>query len=683
MPDIGKLTAIFDADTKGFDKGVAHVKRAVDDASKSFLGAGAGLKLLAGGSVLAAGALGGAAFGLFSAAKAAASYGAGLKDLSQRTGITVGTLSALKLAAEQSGSSIEGVNKSLAKYLGNISAANAGNTQVIEKFRAAGISLEELNSVYGKSDDAVSLLVTKVGKLSNEQDRLSALQLVGVRNGQELNGVITEMDGNLSKFRQEAERLGLVITPDQAKAADAFDDALNILEKQIKGMSYTIARTYMPAITGAITDISNSLANNQQAWGQWAGYIGSIVSNVIGGVAQVGHAIEGLGILIQNAFSSTGAAQLLGVAGTLASSVSGGGGAPLRDTGYNPLSPGASLTGLNGPRLQGGDIFSRIAPALSRVTTTTPKPTPRPRGIGGGSGGGGGRRGGGGGAPSISSGDFDEYYNLFDFYKKLNEEHHRILQDIIATPVSSVEALIRLYETIAGGFEAGHRALVGEGLSTATGQLRDLIESGAPSAAPLEAQVARRAEIRQQMQQLGNDLTNIFSNSIETGIQQGAAKGLVSLAQGLLNVVQNALLNRIAEGLGSILNNAGGGRGSWWKTLLNIGVSAITPSLGGLSSSFLKKGISSGPLTTTGTPLLTGLIHRASGGPVSAMSPYLVGERGPEMFIPGQSGQIVPNGGSNTYIINVPVRSAGSYSSPKSRREIARSIADAIQGAAT
>ena len=36
---------------------------------------------------------------------------------------------------------------------------------------------------------------------------------------------------------------------------------------------------------------------------------------------------------------------------------------------------------------------------------------------------------------------------------------------------------------------------------------------------------------------------------------------------------------------------------------------------------------------------------RADGGPVSQGSSYVVGERGPEMFVPNQSGTIVPNGG--------------------------------------
>lgn len=49
--------------------------------------------------------------------------------------------------------------------------------------------------------------------------------------------------------------------------------------------------------------------------------------------------------------------------------------------------------------------------------------------------------------------------------------------------------------------------------------------------------------------------------------------------------------------------------------------------------------------------------RRAAGGPVSAGSPYLVGERGPELFIPGRSGNIVANNalgsGGNTITINI------------------------------
>ena len=46
---------------------------------------------------------------------------------------------------------------------------------------------------------------------------------------------------------------------------------------------------------------------------------------------------------------------------------------------------------------------------------------------------------------------------------------------------------------------------------------------------------------------------------------------------------------------------------------------------------------------------------RATGGPVSAGSPYLVGERGPELMIPSRSGTIIPNnklGGGGGVVVN-------------------------------
>jgi len=42
---------------------------------------------------------------------------------------------------------------------------------------------------------------------------------------------------------------------------------------------------------------------------------------------------------------------------------------------------------------------------------------------------------------------------------------------------------------------------------------------------------------------------------------------------------------------------------------------------------------------------------RASGGPVTAKTPYLVGERGPEMFVPSSSGSIVPHNQTSGGII--------------------------------
>jgi len=65
---------------------------------------------------------------------------------------------------------------------------------------------------------------------------------------------------------------------------------------------------------------------------------------------------------------------------------------------------------------------------------------------------------------------------------------------------------------------------------------------------------------------------------------------------------------------------------------------------------------------TSGLSSLFG--ERASGGPVTGGQPYIVGERGPELFVPGASGSIVPNsalgsaGGGLQFVTNISANGA-------------------------
>lgn len=59
--------------------------------------------------------------------------------------------------------------------------------------------------------------------------------------------------------------------------------------------------------------------------------------------------------------------------------------------------------------------------------------------------------------------------------------------------------------------------------------------------------------------------------------------------------------------------------------------------------------------------------RRAHGGPVMAGTPYLVGERGPEVIVPGSSGTVIPNNrlasaGNGSMMVHVDVHVAGSVS---------------------
>jgi hypothetical protein len=81
--------------------------------------------------------------------------------------------------------------------------------------------------------------------------------------------------------------------------------------------------------------------------------------------------------------------------------------------------------------------------------------------------------------------------------------------------------------------------------------------------------------------------------------------------------------------------------------------------MGGLSSAFggLFGGSSLGDIRGPGgsTSIPFGG-PRALGGPVEAGSAYLVGEQGPELFMPGQSGRIIPNGQTGGTVVNQTIQ---------------------------
>lgn len=78
-----------------------------------------------------------------------------------------------------------------------------------------------------------------------------------------------------------------------------------------------------------------------------------------------------------------------------------------------------------------------------------------------------------------------------------------------------------------------------------------------------------------------------------------------------------------------------------------------------------------------------GIPQRAAGGPVSAGSPYIVGERGPELFMPRTSGSIYPNdamgmGGANI-VVNVDASGSSVQGNQPDAAALGRVVGAAVQ----
>jgi phage-related minor tail protein len=74
---------------------------------------------------------------------------------------------------------------------------------------------------------------------------------------------------------------------------------------------------------------------------------------------------------------------------------------------------------------------------------------------------------------------------------------------------------------------------------------------------------------------------------------------------------------------------------------------------------------------------------RANGGPVSSGQTYMVGERGPELFVPGRSGTIVANdkmgGGNTNVVVNVDAKGSSVEGDEQGANQLGRVISAAVQ----
>lgn len=80
---------------------------------------------------------------------------------------------------------------------------------------------------------------------------------------------------------------------------------------------------------------------------------------------------------------------------------------------------------------------------------------------------------------------------------------------------------------------------------------------------------------------------------------------------------------------------------------------------------------------------LLGLPGRATGGPVSGGRAYMVGERGPELFVPSSGGRIEQIGGGRARDVRVSISVAGTagMTEPQALRQSSRQVAKAVRAA--
>lgn len=238
-----KLTAVISAKASAFFRTMTRVRKA----AKAVGGA-----LIRSGAV----AIAGAAVGWAKAVSEVSSYGDAVGKMAKRTGFSTDAIQRLQFAAELSGASLGGVEKSIAKMSTSINEARKGTATYTHAFGQMKMSAEDFKNL--SPEESFKKIMVGLSGLDDAGTRSAvAIQLLG-KGGRQLLPMLEDGAAGFRKLTGAADEMGILMTPAQIQAAEDFKDAM----LKAKSSVTAIVRQNVAGAMEPLTEIFEDMATN-------------------------------------------------------------------------------------------------------------------------------------------------------------------------------------------------------------------------------------------------------------------------------------------------------------------------------------------------------------------------------------------------------------------------------------
>jgi cob(I)alamin adenosyltransferase len=200
-----------------------------------------------------------------------------LNKLSQRTGITVESLSAIQNAAELADVTTEEFTGGIRKLNLALVEAQDGTSKVAQVFKALGVDTTKGAEV------ALRGISDAFGKLPDGATKAAVATEIFGRSGEKLIPLLNGGSAALDQARAAAERYGTLISGKLAADAEAFNDNLTKLGQSARALGVGFANALVPSLT----TISDNLVVARERGGlfvQTLREIDKLVISAFGGV---------------------------------------------------------------------------------------------------------------------------------------------------------------------------------------------------------------------------------------------------------------------------------------------------------------------------------------------------------------------------------------------------------------
>ena len=256
MATIGKVSAVFSANTSGLVSGTNAAGSAFKKLAGDVAGLRSGMRSLV--AIQGAQLFGQVASGAMSAARSFISMGVaqadvigGQKDLAARLGMTYGELAGLGFAGAQVGVSMETIGKAATKADVAFIKASQGSKQAQAAFSGIGLSVAQLEGL--SPAERFRAIADSISALPSAAERSRAAIQVFGKAGAELLPMFEGGAGAITAATEEAAKFGLALTNEQANSVDSMGDAFAKAQMAVQGIVGQVVAYLAPAIQG-VTD---------------------------------------------------------------------------------------------------------------------------------------------------------------------------------------------------------------------------------------------------------------------------------------------------------------------------------------------------------------------------------------------------------------------------------------------
>lgn len=168
-----------------------------------------------------------------------------LDDLSEKSGIAVERLSALRFAGEAVGTPLEDIATGARKLAQNMAAAAGGSKDAAEAFKAIGVEVKNVDGTLRSSDDVLLDIAERFSGYRDGAAKAALAQDIFGKAGERLIPLLNQGRTGIQALTREAEQLGAIIGDKPTKAAAELGD--NLTKLKLAGEAVAI-QSFAPLI---------------------------------------------------------------------------------------------------------------------------------------------------------------------------------------------------------------------------------------------------------------------------------------------------------------------------------------------------------------------------------------------------------------------------------------------------